>query len=82
VCRRLGDPAGVAADGPALELEEVPRRALQPSELRIRVAAAGVNFADVLQLQGRYQEKPSLPYVPGSEVRVAPSPAVVRGVPV
>lgn len=68
VCRRLGDPAGVAADGPALELEEVPRRALQPSELRIRVAAAGVNFADVLQLQGRYQEKPSLPYVPGSEV--------------
>lgn len=27
-----------------------------------------MNFADVLQVQGLYQEKPALPFVPGGEV--------------
>lgn len=68
LCRRLGDPAGGASAAPALAVEDVVRRELAEREVRIRVAAAGVNFADVLQLQGKYQEKPSLPFVPGSEV--------------
>jgi NADPH2:quinone reductase len=38
-----------------------------PGELLINVAAAGVNYPDVLIVQGRYQTKPALPFVPGSE---------------
>ena len=37
-------------------------------QVRIKVVAAAINFADALQLQGLYQEKPKLPFVPGSEV--------------
>ena len=36
--------------------------------VRIRVRAAGVNFADSLMLAGRYQEKPPLPFTPGLEL--------------
>ncbi|HWL68313.1 MAG TPA: NADPH:quinone oxidoreductase family protein [Geminicoccus sp.] len=36
--------------------------------VRIEVAAAGVNFADLLMLEGRYQERPPVPFVPGLEV--------------
>ncbi|WP_027136207.1 NADPH:quinone oxidoreductase family protein [Geminicoccus roseus] len=36
--------------------------------VRIAVAAAGVNFADLLMLEGRYQERPPLPFVPGLEI--------------
>ncbi|MEM9781358.1 MAG: NADPH:quinone oxidoreductase family protein [Pseudomonadota bacterium] len=37
-------------------------------EVSVRVAACGVNFADTLMVQGRYQEKPVLPFAPGLEV--------------
>ncbi|MGZ3473442.1 MAG: NADPH:quinone oxidoreductase family protein [Polyangiales bacterium] len=33
----------------------------------IDVVAAGCNFFDALQVAGKYQDKPRLPYVPGSE---------------
>lgn len=36
--------------------------------VRIAVTAAGVNFVDGLIVQGRYQLKPKLPFVPGGEV--------------
>ena len=39
-----------------------------PGELRLRVAAAALNFADLLMRDGKYQEKPPLPYTPGMEV--------------
>jgi NADPH2:quinone reductase len=32
------------------------------------VHAAGVNFADTLIIEGKYQEKPALPFTPGAEV--------------
>ena len=38
-----------------------------PRDVRIDVTAAGVNFVDALFVQGRYQIKPPLPFVPGSE---------------
>lgn len=38
-----------------------------PGEARIRVAACGLNFADLLMQQGKYQEHPALPYIPGME---------------
>jgi NADPH2:quinone reductase len=39
-----------------------------PGEVRLAVAAAGVNFADSLMIAGRYQDRPALPFVPGLEV--------------
>ena len=38
------------------------------SEVVIRVAAAGLNFPDALIVQGKYQLKPPLPFVPGMEL--------------
>eukprot|EP00951_Prasinocladus_malaysianus_P010411 scaffold76434_cov25-Prasinocladus_malaysianus.AAC.1 len=69
VCKRLGDPKSTPPT-PELVVEStsLPSK-LGPNEIRIRVAAASINFADVLQLQGLYQDKPSLPFVPGNEVR-------------
>ena len=37
-------------------------------EVRIRVAACGLNFADLLMIKGSYQDTPPLPLVPGMEV--------------
>ncbi len=37
-------------------------------DVRIRVHAAGINFADTLIVQGKYQLKPQLPFSPGMEV--------------
>ena len=36
--------------------------------MRVRVHRAAVNFADILMVQGKYQEKPPLPFVGGGEV--------------
>lgn len=38
-----------------------------PRDVLIKVAACGLNFADLLMQDGKYQEHPSLPYVPGLE---------------
>jgi len=51
-------------------------------DVRIEITAAGVNFVDALFVQGLYQIKPPLPFVPGSEVagvvRSAPEGAAVK----
>ena len=56
--------------GPLDTLVVEDRPEPQPGEgmVRIDVAAAGVNFVDGLICQGRYQLKPPVPFVPGSEV--------------
>lgn len=56
------------AFGAALELRDVASPALAPTQVRIRVAAAGVNFADTLFIAGKYQEKVAPPLVPGMEL--------------
>ena len=38
-----------------------------PDEVRIDIKAAGLNFPDVLIIQGKYQFQPELPFVPGGE---------------
>jgi len=58
----LGDPADV------LRVEETESPEPGPLQVRIRVAAAALNFADDLVCKGRYQEKPELPFTPGMEV--------------
>jgi NADPH2:quinone reductase len=37
-------------------------------EVLIEVKAAGVNFPDILTVEGKYQVKPPLPFIPGTEV--------------
>ena len=60
LCREWGEPG-------ILRLGELDRRPLQPHEARIRVHAAGVNFADSLMVAGKYQVKPAFPFIPGLE---------------
>lgn len=57
----LGPPDGYAL----VERDPAP---LAAGEVRIRVAAAGVGFVDVLIAGGGYQVKPPTPYVPGLEL--------------
>ena len=38
------------------------------NEVRIEVKGCGVNFPDKLMVEGKYQLKPSLPFVPGMEL--------------
>ena len=52
----------------SLTLTDVPRVPLGEHDVRIGVHAAGVNFPDLLIIQGRYQFKPELPFAPGGEV--------------
>lgn len=51
-----------------LVIEERPSPDLFPSCVRITVSACGVNFVDALFVQGKYQIKPPVPFVPGMEV--------------
>lgn len=51
----------------ALEVREVPPPPMRPGAVRIRVAAAGVSFATQLVVAGKYQRRPPLPFVPGTE---------------
>lgn len=46
---------------------DVPEPAAKPDEVLVRVRAAGAVFTDLLFAQGRYQVKPALPFVLGSE---------------
>src|SRR6478672_7604638 len=61
LCKAFGPPE-------SLVVEEVPSLAAGPGEVVIAVAAASVNFPDVLIIQNKYQLKPPLPFSPGSEV--------------
>jgi NADPH:quinone reductase-like Zn-dependent oxidoreductase len=51
-----------------LQVQERPDPALQAGEVRIDVAAAGVNFADVMARMGLYPDAPKTPCVVGYEV--------------
>ena len=61
ICERWGGPGD-------LSVAEVAPPELTDGGLRIRVAAAGVNFADTLMIAGHYQLKPPFPFSPGLEV--------------
>jgi NADPH:quinone reductase len=51
-----------------LRLDEFESPGLRPEQVRIRVHAAGINFADTLMVAGKYQVKPPFPFTPGLEV--------------
>jgi NADPH:quinone reductase-like Zn-dependent oxidoreductase len=52
----------------ALQVQERPDPVCGPGQVRIAVAAAGVNFADLLARQGMYADAPKPPMVVGYEV--------------
>ena len=41
---------------------------LKNNQVRIQVKACGINFPDKLMIEGKYQLKPSLPFIPGMEL--------------
>ncbi len=57
------NPIGVEA----LHWKEVPTPEPQAGEVRVAIKAASLNFPDLLIVQNKYQMKPPLPFVPGSE---------------
>jgi len=61
LCKEFGPPE-------SLVVEEVDAPTPGPGQALIDVAAAGVNFPDVLIIQNKYQFKPPLPFTPGGEI--------------
>ncbi len=57
------NPVGVDA----LTWKEMPTPAPGAGEVLIEIKAASLNFPDILIVQNKYQMKPPLPFVPGSE---------------
>jgi NADPH2:quinone reductase len=51
-----------------MTLAVVPVPEPAAGEIRIANRAAGLNFFDILQIQGKYQVKPPFPFTPGAEV--------------
>lgn len=60
VCKAYGPPE-------SLELTELALPKLGPKDVHLRIRAAGVNFPDLLIIQGKYQYKPAFPFAPGAE---------------
>ncbi len=60
LCHELGEIS-------KLEVGETGRPVIGADQVRIGVKASGVNFADILMVEGKYQVKPALPFVPGLE---------------
>ncbi len=61
LCTAWGGPDGLAIGELA---SPVPGR----GEILVGVRACGLNFADTLMIQGKYQERPDFPFSPGLEV--------------
>jgi NADPH2:quinone reductase len=56
---QLGDP------WEHLALNDIPTPEPSSGQIRVRVAATDLNFADILQCQGSYQVKLEVPFTPG-----------------
>ncbi len=61
VVKKYGNPDN-------LIYEESESLVLDKNSVRIKVESAGVNFADLLIIKGRYQERPRPPFSPGLEI--------------
>ncbi len=61
VCSQYGPPE-------LLEIQELPSPQPGPKEVVVDVKACSLNFPDTLIIQGLYQFKPPVPFVPGSDI--------------
>lgn len=59
-CRAIGNP-------PDLALVDLPVPEPGPGEVLVEMRAAAVNFPDLLTLEGKYQVRPPVPFIPGTE---------------
>ncbi|XAR71849.1 NADPH:quinone reductase [Bertholletia excelsa] len=71
LCKKIGDPTLPlsSSEDSALTLSTshpIPQLG-SPTSVRVRVKATSLNFANYLQILGKYQEKPPLPFIPGSD---------------
>lgn len=62
LCEKLGEPSV------SLAVREVDDPRPAAGQVVVDVRAAGVNFPDLLVVQGLYQLKPPLPFSPGGEI--------------
>ena len=73
--RGWGPPEGMT-------LEQIVEGSPAEDRIRVRIEAVGVNFFEGLLIQGRYQVRPELPFVPGVEgagvVEACPTPGRIR----
>lgn len=58
ICEKLNSP---------LIIRNSEHEIVRPKHIKIKISAAGINFADILQCQGKYQEKKDPPFCPGME---------------
>lgn len=61
VCKELGLPDKLAL------VDDWPDPTPGDHDLLVDVKAAGLNFPDVLMIQGKYQHQPEMPFIPGGE---------------
>ncbi|MEI7887649.1 MAG: NADPH:quinone oxidoreductase family protein [Actinomycetes bacterium] len=61
MCRELGEPE-------LLLLEQLDTEPCPPDRVRVHIWASGLNYVDALFVQGKYQIRPQLPFIPGSEI--------------
>ncbi len=52
----------------AMQWRETDRPVASGSDALVRVDAIGLNFPDILMIAGKYQVRPPLPFVPGTEL--------------
>ena len=62
LCREISDDIHTLR----LESRDLPDPA--SGEIQVRIKACSVNFSDILTIQGKYQNKPPLPFSPGGEI--------------
>lgn len=60
--------ARIAAQGAEPEIAAIPRPEAGPGQVLVRIAACGLNFADLLMMKGEYQDTPAFPFTPGLEL--------------
>lgn len=82
LCRAAGSPGAphnisglkkmrafqVEKTGEAPQIRRIDPPEPGPSQALVRVAACGLNFADLLQIEGRYQERLTPPFTLGMEI--------------
>jgi NADPH2:quinone reductase len=51
-----------------LTVKDMPAPVLRPGTIRVQVAAAGVSYSTQIVVAGKYQRKPPLPFVPGTDI--------------
>ena len=51
-----------------LTVKDIPEPELRPGTVRVRVEAAGVSYSTQIVVSGKYQRKPPLPFVPGTDI--------------